>query len=447
MGEASRSMAPTNAQKATISELFDRIDAINNQDGLASYQELQAVFGEYADEFLKYADKDDDKKLTKEEFTSAIFNDSEDMSEADFEEHWVERMTKSVRAAEMANDLKNVAETYEAQKEAEEDGIERMVVKIHGGEEGKLYFHSTAVPLAYGDKFTLVSSEPESDGGSGQGPNPMTYGIMSVPVCEHEESNMMAEGVGISDWAACQWACQMDINLAGYMGEIKTPMPAKDVFTKVFITCKPVGSTATDEQVQALKAKVHSTCPMARLFETAGIEFEETWVTADGQLPENSPAAEGVERMNTSVNSSGKFHSEVFDISDAPEGHVVTLAEPEEDGGSGKGPNPMEALILSLAICEFETSLMIAGDKGIKSWVLDMDAAATINLNGYMGKEDSLDLDGGKVFLKYEHGATIATEADQATIDAIFEEVKARCPLTRLFEDGGVKLEGTWTKA
>ena len=125
----------------------------------------------------------------------------------------------------------------------------------------------------------------------------------------------------------------------------------------------------------------------------------------------------------------------------------VTLAEPEEDGGSGKGPNPMESLILSLAICEFETSLMIAGDMGIKSWVLDMDAAATINLNGYMGKEDSMDLDGGNVFLKYEHGATITTEADQATIDAIFEESKARCPLTRLFEDAGVQLEGKWTKA
>jgi uncharacterized OsmC-like protein len=273
-------------------------------------------------------DQDDDKKLTKEEFTCAIFNDSECMSETDFEVAWVQRMTQSVadaiqakeeRAKFMASDLDNVRQKYQVRlttsasrnitifeqadnrdarpaESGEGEGIERMVVKIHGGKEGELYFHSTAVPQAYGDKFTLLSSEPEADGGSGKGPNPMTYGIMSVPVCEHEESNMMAEGVGITDWAACQWACQMDINLAGYMGEIKTPLPAKDVFTKVFITCKPVGSKATNEQVQALKAKVHSTCPMSRLFKSAGVEFEEIWVTADGELPENSPAAEGVER-------------------------------------------------------------------------------------------------------------------------------------------------------
>ena len=98
-----------------------------------------------------------------------------------------------------------------------------------------------------------------------------------MKVCEHEESNMVAESVGISDWKKAKWVCEFDVDLSGYMGNVKTPMKAKDVFRKVFITCQPEGTSATAEQVQNLRKLVHATCPMARLFEAAGVKWEETW--------------------------------------------------------------------------------------------------------------------------------------------------------------------------
>merc|ERR1711998_268513 len=76
------------------------IDALINQDGQASYEELQAVFGEHADEFLKFCDKDDDKKLTKDEFTGGILKDCDGMSQEDFNANWAERMEGVVKAAE-----------------------------------------------------------------------------------------------------------------------------------------------------------------------------------------------------------------------------------------------------------------------------------------------------------------------------------------------------------
>merc|ERR1739848_594707 len=82
--------------------LFDRIDAIVTKDGTASKEELTAVFGEHAEEFLKFCDDDSDKKLTKEEFVNGIVADAKEMSDDDFNTNWVERMNGVVAAAEEA---------------------------------------------------------------------------------------------------------------------------------------------------------------------------------------------------------------------------------------------------------------------------------------------------------------------------------------------------------
>merc|ERR1711924_284959 len=88
------------AAKVTLEGLFDRIDALITKDGQASYEELTAVFGEHAEEFLKFCDKDTDKKLTKDEFTSGILGDCDGMSQEDFDTNWANRMEGVVAAAE-----------------------------------------------------------------------------------------------------------------------------------------------------------------------------------------------------------------------------------------------------------------------------------------------------------------------------------------------------------
>merc|ERR1711998_738030 len=89
---------------AAMSAMFDRIDAIVNKDGSVSKEELTAVFGEHAAEFLKFCDADGDTKLTKDEFTNGIIGDckSTGMDMATFNAEWADRMEAAVKAAEDA---------------------------------------------------------------------------------------------------------------------------------------------------------------------------------------------------------------------------------------------------------------------------------------------------------------------------------------------------------
>eukprot|EP00656_Telonema_subtile_P021292 TRINITY_DN2231_c0_g1_i1.p1 TRINITY_DN2231_c0_g1~~TRINITY_DN2231_c0_g1_i1.p1 ORF type:complete len:291 (-),score=77.43 TRINITY_DN2231_c0_g1_i1:308-1180(-) len=85
---------------APLEALFDRIDQLVSKDGVASKDELALVFGEHAEEFLKFCDADGDTKLTKEEFIAGIKGDTEGMTDEDFKTNWVDRMESVVKQAE-----------------------------------------------------------------------------------------------------------------------------------------------------------------------------------------------------------------------------------------------------------------------------------------------------------------------------------------------------------
>merc|ERR1712072_470166 len=110
MGTLPRNMN-VDAAKATLGGLFDRIDALIKKDGEASKEELKAVFGDHAGEFLKFCDKDENESLSKDEFTSGILGDCEGMSQEDFDANWANRMEGVVAEAEAKNKggLKNKA--------------------------------------------------------------------------------------------------------------------------------------------------------------------------------------------------------------------------------------------------------------------------------------------------------------------------------------------------
>ena len=88
------------SREESMGALFDRIDAVITKDGFATKEELTKVFGEHAEEFLKFCDGDGDTKLTKEEFVNGIIGDAKEMSDDDFNTNWVERMNGVVAAAE-----------------------------------------------------------------------------------------------------------------------------------------------------------------------------------------------------------------------------------------------------------------------------------------------------------------------------------------------------------
>jgi putative redox protein len=283
----------------------------------------------------------------------------------------------------------------------------------------------------------------------------MQYLIMSLPVCLHEQACMVAESLGITSengWGLVKWVCEFDVDLSGYLGEAPQTLSAKEIFKHVFISAQPVSDPESPvelsaEQVENLRKVVEATCPMHRLFESAGISYTNVWAPAGKLFPVNEmpeDPRETVERMGVTVMANG-FHSEVT-VNDS-ENHEVTLAEPVEDGGSGEGPNPMEALITALAVCEFEQSLVIAMDMDIDNWAVEARASFVVNLDGYMNKPGKQNMSARQVFKSVTNNAKVTTDADQDTINKVLEQQRARCPVTRLFVDAGVEVQGSWTKA
>merc|ERR1711935_1290604 len=96
----------TTLRTASLTALFNRIDALEKKDDALSKGELTKVFGEHAGEFLKFCDGQAegavDQALSLDEFTAGILGDTSDMSQEDFDTNWVTRMTGCVEEAEVA---------------------------------------------------------------------------------------------------------------------------------------------------------------------------------------------------------------------------------------------------------------------------------------------------------------------------------------------------------
>merc|ERR1719272_2409939 len=109
------------AAKVTLETLFGRIDSLIAKDGKASKAELSKVFGDHADQFLEFCDKDGDTDLTCEEFCTGILNDAADMSQEDFDTNWANRMDGVVKTAEDTKAAEEAAAEEEAAPAAAEE--------------------------------------------------------------------------------------------------------------------------------------------------------------------------------------------------------------------------------------------------------------------------------------------------------------------------------------
>eukprot|EP00656_Telonema_subtile_P005722 TRINITY_DN12614_c0_g1_i1.p1 TRINITY_DN12614_c0_g1~~TRINITY_DN12614_c0_g1_i1.p1 ORF type:complete len:384 (+),score=106.90 TRINITY_DN12614_c0_g1_i1:28-1152(+) len=88
---------PNMDREAELKNRFALIDVDSN--GSLEKSELAAVFGEHADEFLKFCDGNSDGALTSAEFVTGILDDTKDMSDEDFQTHWLDRMSTCIGEA------------------------------------------------------------------------------------------------------------------------------------------------------------------------------------------------------------------------------------------------------------------------------------------------------------------------------------------------------------
>lgn len=114
--------------------------------------------------------------------------------------------------------------------------------------------------------------------------------------------------------------------------------------------------------------------------------------------------------------------------------------EPEEDGGSNSGPNPMHHFVASFVGCQNEQAQVVAEELELTADRIDFTVGVQLNLDGFMGVTDHSDRCFQSVTLEAKIGGLSAEQAAQ-----IGERVDARCPVMSLLRSGGAKIETRWT--
>lgn len=141
--------------------------------------------------------------------------------------------------------------------------------------------------------------------------------------------------------------------------------------------------------------------------------------------------------MDITVNAK----SEGFAVTARTGEYEILFDEAIEYGGKNKGPHPMQTVLASLASCVNVTATMIAGEMYFDLKGLSFDIKGIFDPFGVMG-DTSVHPYYEQVTLSVE----VETSEDESEIQALKEQVQARCPIYTLFKAAGVKMKDTWVK-
>lgn len=120
-------------------------------------------------------------------------------------------------------------------------------------------------------EWTVQVDEPEDEGGKNSGPNPMQYFAASLASCQNEQAQVVAEELSL-EISSINIDLEIDLDLSGFMGEADH---SNDSYKKVRMSAKVNG--VTNEEAQALGAKVDARCPILGLLRNSGCEINSTW--------------------------------------------------------------------------------------------------------------------------------------------------------------------------
>merc|ERR1719412_3103027 len=114
-------------------------------------------------------------------------------------------------------------------------------------------------------------------------------------------------------------------------------------------------------------------------------------------------------------------------------------SEPKDEEGTSAGPNPMEFSIMSLPVCEQETSQITAENMKMSDcwkdgeWKVGFD----VNLNGYFLKTND-KIASKDIFQKVHISALVKGNGDKKPsaeqVAELQKKVASFCPISRLFD-------------
>lgn len=106
-------------------------------------------------------------------------------------------------------------------------------------------------------------------------------------------------------------------------------------------------------------------------------------------------------------------------------GHKMVIDQPEANGGTNAGPNPLESFFFALAGCIATIARIAAHQQRINLRGMSLTVEGSLNPAGLMGKP-SADRNG---FQSIQISAAIDADLDEEQKKRFLEDVCNRCPL------------------
>jgi len=105
--------------------------------------------------------------------------------------------------------------------------------------------------------------------------------------------------------------------------------------------------------------------------------------------------------------------------------HTFIIDEPQELGGTGKGPNPVELLLASLASCLIIATSYHAMVKRIKIKSIKAEAEGTLDIRGFIGTDNNVR----PGFQEITVNLKIDSDEPEEKIRELIEFVEEHCPV------------------
>lgn len=146
--------------------------------------------------------------------------------------------------------------------------------------------------------------------------------------------------------------------------------------------------------------------------------------------------------MNNKMKFTVNAKTEGFALTAKAGKHELVLDESEQLGGKNTGPNPMQTALAALVSCENVTANMAAREMNFDLKGLTINVSGSFDPRGFMG-----DASVQPYFEEVTINVKVDTTESVERIQAIKEQVEARCPIYTLFKAAGVKMNDNWVKA
>ena len=121
---------------------------------------------------------------------------------------------------------------------------------------------------------------------------------------------------------------------------------------------------------------------------------------------------------------------------------ALVIDEPAVRGGTDAGPAPTETALAALAGCTNVIAHKCAARLGVDIGHLDIEIACEFDRRGVTLTEE-IDVP----FIAIRQSVAAHGPAGEDDLRAVAKDVEKYCPLSKLFEGAGTKVETVWRKA